>query len=53
MTLGLGRCWSCIRFRLGLEQLLMSDEALYRTLDYTISYLASGNRILFAEVPAV
>jgi hypothetical protein len=30
-----------------------SDEALYRTLDYTISYLASGNRILFAEVPAV
>jgi hypothetical protein len=39
---------------IGLDLLgSVTDEALYRTLDYTISYLASGNRILFAEVPAV
>ena len=28
---------------------LMSDEALYRTLDYTISYLASGVSVSYLQ----
>ena len=40
-----------IPFALGQSgpQSLVTDEALYRTLDYTISYLASGVSVSYLQ----